>query len=74
VPENGSTKLLQWTPSPRLVRRNGSEGFVTLLKIERGFFGLHGYNHAAATTSRQVCMAEALKARCVLAEMRWRWT
>ena len=50
------------------------EGFVTLLKIERGFFGLHSYNHAAATTSRQVCMAEALKARCVLAEMRWRWT
>ena len=50
------------------------QGFVTLLKIERGVFGLHSYNHAAATTSRQVCMAEALKARCVLAEMRWRWT
>ena len=30
--------------------------------------------HAAATTSRHACMAEALKARCVLAEVRWRWT
>ena len=30
--------------------------------------------HAAATTSRHVCMADALKARCVLAEVRWRWT
>ena len=26
--------------------------------------------HAAATTSRHVCMADALKARCVLAEVR----
>src|ERR1700730_5846293 len=31
-------------------------------------------NHAAATTSRHACMAEALKARCVLADVRWRWT
>ena len=30
--------------------------------------------HAAATTSRHVCMADARKARCVLAEVRWRWT
>jgi hypothetical protein len=30
--------------------------------------------HAAATTSCHVCMADALKARCVLAEVRWRWT
>ena len=28
--------------------------------------------HAAATTSRHACMAEARKARCVLAEVRWR--
>jgi hypothetical protein len=26
------------------------------------------------TTSRHACMADALKARCVLAEVRWRWT
>ena len=26
------------------------------------------------TTSCHVCIAEARKARCVLAEMRWRWT
>jgi site-specific DNA-methyltransferase (adenine-specific) len=30
--------------------------------------------HAAATTSCYVCTGDALKARCVLAEMRWRWT
>src|SRR5208337_4122775 len=30
--------------------------------------------HAAETTSRHVSMADALKARCVLAEVRWRWT
>src|SRR5580704_4501730 len=30
--------------------------------------------HAAATTSCHVCMADALKTRCVLAEVRWRWT
>ena len=30
--------------------------------------------HAAATTSCHVCIADALKARCVLAEVRWRWT
>ena len=30
--------------------------------------------HAAVTTSRHVCTADALKARCVLAEVRWRWT
>jgi AAA domain len=29
---------------------------------------------AAATASRHVCIADALKARCVLAEVRWRWT
>jgi hypothetical protein len=29
--------------------------------------------HAAATTSRHVCIADALKARCVLADVRWRW-
>ena len=29
---------------------------------------------AAAVTSRHVCVADARKARCVLAEVRWRWT
>jgi hypothetical protein len=29
---------------------------------------------AVATASRHVCIADALKARCVLAEVRWRWT
>ena len=32
------------------------------------------FAHAAATTSRHVSVADALKARCVLAEVRWRWT
>ena len=30
--------------------------------------------HAAATTSCHVCMADPLKARWVLAEVKWRWT
>jgi hypothetical protein len=30
--------------------------------------------HAAAVTSRHVCRAQARNARCVLAEIRWRWT
>jgi hypothetical protein len=29
---------------------------------------------AAAAASRHVCIADALKTRCVLAEVRWRWT
>ena len=31
-------------------------------------------DHAAVVTSRHVCMAEARNARCVFAEMKWRWT
>ena len=31
-------------------------------------------HHAAATASRHVFIAVALKARCVVAEVRWRWT
>jgi hypothetical protein len=49
-------------------------GFVTLSKTGRGFVGIRNGSHATVTTSRQVCMAEALKARCVFAEIRWRWT
>ena len=30
--------------------------------------------HAAATTSRHVCRADSRKTRCVLADVRWRWT
>ena len=30
--------------------------------------------HATATTSRHVCRADARKTRCVLADVRWRWT
>jgi hypothetical protein len=41
-------------------------GHVTILLVCRA--------HAAATTSSHVCIADALKARCVLAEVRWRWT
>jgi hypothetical protein len=50
------------------------EGVVTLLKIGRSIVGIRGNSHAAATTSRHGCMAEALKARCVLADVGWRWT
>ena len=51
----------------------GAVHIITLLKIGRGFGGICSYNHAA-TTSRHVCKADALKARCVLAEVRRRWT
>ena len=49
-------------------------GFVTLLKSDVALVGIRIRDHAAATTSRHVCMAEALKARWVRADMRWRWT
>ena len=49
-------------------------GVVTLLKIGRSIVGIRSNSHAAATTSRHSCMAEALNARCVLADVRWRWT
>jgi hypothetical protein len=45
-------------------------GVVTLLKIGRSIVGIRSNSHAAATTSRHACMADALKARCVLAEVR----
>jgi hypothetical protein len=45
-----------------------------LLKIGCGIVQIRSYNHAAATTSSHVCTADALKARCVLAEVRWHWT
>jgi hypothetical protein len=40
-------------------------------QIERVTNLLPRQAHAVATTSRHVCMADALKARCVLAEVRW---
>jgi hypothetical protein len=43
-------------------------------QIERVTNLLARQTHAAVTTSRHVSMADALKARCVLAEVRWRWT
>ena len=49
------------------------EGVVTLSKEERKKPDLV-LTHAAATASRHVCIADALKARCVRAEVRWRWT
>ena len=32
------------------------------------------YFHATATAARHMFIADALKARCVLADVRWRWT
>ena len=43
-------------------------------QIERVTNLLARQAHAVATTSRHVCMADSLKSRCVLAEVRWRWT
>src|SRR5580704_10382785 len=61
-------------PSGRAYRPSPHGGVVTLLKIGCSIVGIRSNSHAAATTSRHACMADALKARCVLAEVRWRWT
>jgi putative transposase len=45
-----------------------------ITQIERITNLLTRQAHAAATTSRHVGIAEARKVRCVLAEVRWRWT
>ena len=50
------------------------EGSGTFSSASQPFGILTEVAHAAATTSRHACMAEALKARCVLVEVRWRWT
>jgi hypothetical protein len=50
------------------------EGSGTFSSASQPFGVLTEVAHAAATTSRHACMAEALKARCVLADVRWRWT
>jgi hypothetical protein len=47
---------------------------MTLLKIGRSIVGIRSNRYAAATTSCHACMADALKTRCVLAEVRWHWT
>ena len=52
---------------------NTPPGVVTLPNRVRNSFG-SVMHHAAATASRHVLIAAALKARCVLAEARWRWT
>ena len=48
-------------------------GVVTLPNQVRNSFRVRNAS-AAATASRHVFIAVALKARCVLAEVRWRWT
>jgi hypothetical protein len=50
------------------------EGSGTFSSASRPFGVLTEVAHAAGTTSRHACMADALKARCVLADVRWRWT
>ena len=50
------------------------EGTGTFSSASQPFGVLTEMAHYAATTSRHACMAEALKARCVLADVRWRWT
>jgi hypothetical protein len=50
------------------------EGSGTFSSASQPFGVLTEVAHAAGTTSRHACMADALKARCVLADVRWRWT
>src|SRR5208337_823581 len=54
--------------------RSTSREALSHYQIERVTNLLAHQTHAAVTTSRHVSMADALKARCVLAEVRWRWT
>ena len=54
------------------MRRAGS-GVVTPLKEEHENSGPRVFQ-TTATTSCHMFIAAARKARCVLAEMRWRWT
>jgi hypothetical protein len=52
--------LFQPLPALRaqLGRRVLQTGFVTLLKIGNRFVGIRKLNHATATTSRHVCIAD----------------
>jgi hypothetical protein len=59
--------------SGELASTNPTTGAVTLLKEEREKSAL-AYFQAAATAARHVSIAAARKARCVGAEVRWRWT
>jgi hypothetical protein len=70
--------FIQWMSAQWLKSQNERgtifiDGVVTLLKIGHSTVGIRSNSHAAAT-SRHACMADALKARCVLADVRWRWT
>jgi hypothetical protein len=61
IPSDAYSILLSHTPDAE---------FKLLLCTNRAL----NRGHAAAVTSRHVCMAEARSARCVFAELRWRWT
>jgi len=77
--------LLAWAQNPSPVVVRGSVLFRLIGKSVQDTVGLCHVGEfqtqkgrplssaqATAVTSRHVCMAEARKARCVLAEMRWR--
>jgi myosin-crossreactive antigen len=79
------TRQGSWRSTTRLIDHAGKpvdvssmgfdnrDGTVTLpTRARNKSAGMLG--STAATTSRHVCIAVALKARCVVAEVRWRWT
>jgi len=57
-----------------LAKNHGLKVALSRCQIDHATNLLARQAHAAATTSRHVSMADALKARCVLAEVKWRWT
>ena len=67
--------LMDWTiPAALMSLRYSVAAALSDYQIERVTNLLARRAHAAATTSRHVCIADALKARCVFPEVRWRWT
>ena len=66
-------RVIDVTPAGARALGFSGLGIVTLMNDIRDNSCTQS-RHAAAVTSRQVCIAEARNARCVLAEIRWRWT
>src|SRR5450759_4420822 len=65
-------KAVGWWPRRIVSKPLRSNGFVTLLRIGYGFVGIQLQSRRSDDFTPR--LHGARKARCVLAEMRWRWT
>ena len=59
--------------TPEAIWATPQRGVVTLSKKNARILHLEHFQ-ATATAARHISIADARKARCVLVEMRWRWT